>query len=126
MYSIICFVIVLYMVHTVFSCGESGPDKPWEHVAPVAAAPTQADTLRKAEIRAHVYLKLEYGKEYDDIALVNEGWYPNQMMEVVKWRVRDGMAHWMVVTQTKFIGTDIKSSDAYSNWDVKIVNKWRE
>ena len=94
--------------------------------APAIPAPKLDDTLRKSEIRAMVFLKLEYGLKDEDIAIAAQSWYPNQMMEVAKWRVRAGMRHIMVVTQTRFTGTDINSSDAYHNWDVKIVNKFSE
>jgi len=95
---------------------------PVNTTAPVAAVPTLEDTLRKTEIRATVFLKMEYGKSREDIDIVAQQWYPAQKMEVVKWRVRDGMAYVYVVTQTRVEGD---YSDA-NNMSVKVVNKYRE
>ena len=115
------FIILLFVIGCVFFVWLVGDEKkPAYQAAPViVVAPTLDDTLRKAEIRAQVYLKVEYGMP--DAVMISESWYPAQMMEVVKWRAAD----LIVVTQTKFIGTDIKSSDAYHNWSVKVVNKYR-
>ena len=124
----IIFTIVIVACLCVYLGGkrDNGAQGAEKSTDVVKAAPTLNDTLAKSEIRAVVFLKLQYGAKREDIELAAQAWYPEQKMEVCKWRIRNGMEHMMVVTQTRLKGNDINSYDAYNTWDVKVVNKYSE
>ena len=121
-------VILLVIIVAWLAMSSKTEDKPKEAstAASMPTALTLNDTLSKSEIRAVVFLEMEYGLKKEDIAITAQAWYPAQKMEVCKWRIREGMQHLYVVTQTRLTGNDINSTDAYNTWSVKVVNKFND
>lgn len=118
--------VILVVWFNTKSCKSENDKYDAAQAATMPVVPTLNDTLAKSELRAVVFLKLEYGVQREDIDLAVQSWYPAQKMEVCKWRIRSGGQHMMVVTQTKLVGSDMNSFDAYHTWDVKVVNKYSE